>query len=111
MKERLKAKGRKKKGGKARMLKSRMLVVQASQGKLGKKAATNVSCLADLCKGSEQRCDRIKRFDRLICSQVHEHRFRARFLLGAHLRFPAPAPYGPGIARGGGGRAGLQWRC
>ena len=108
IKERLQAKGIGKTGGKARMLKGRMLVVQADQGKLGKKAATIVSCLSDLRKGSEHRCDRITRFDRLICSQVHEDHFRARFVPSPHLRFPAPATCEPGIARGGGGRARLQ---
>jgi hypothetical protein len=64
MKERLQARGGTKKGGKD---------MAAAQGRLAKKAEGVVSSLADLCKGSEHRSDRIQRFNGLIDFQVLYH--------------------------------------
>ena len=73
MKERLQARRGMKKGSKARMLNSRMAVARVAQGRLDDKAEGVVSSLADLCKGSEYRCDRIQRFSGLINMQLLYH--------------------------------------
>lgn len=67
MKERLQATGGTKKGGKD------MAAARTAQGRLDDKAEGVVSSLADLCKGSEHRCDRIQRFNGLIDLQVLYH--------------------------------------
>ena len=55
------------------MLTSRMTVARMAFGKSDKKAEGVVSSLADLCKGSEYRCDRIQRFSGLINMQLLYH--------------------------------------
>jgi hypothetical protein len=67
MKERLQARGGTKKGGKD------LAAARTAQGRLDDKAEGVVSSLADLCKGSEHRCDRIQRFNGLIDLQVLYH--------------------------------------
>ena len=46
---------------------------ERAEGTADKKAEGVVSSLADLCKGSEHRCDRIQRFNGLIDFQVLYH--------------------------------------
>ena len=70
MKERLQATGWKKKRRQAMV---RMAAARTAQGRLDDKAEGVVSSLADLCKGSHQRCDRIQRFNGLIDFQVLYH--------------------------------------
>ena len=70
MKERLQATGWKKKRRQAMV---RMAVARTAQGRLDDKAEGVVSSLADLCKGSEHRSDRIQRFNGLIDFQVLYH--------------------------------------